>query len=71
VQPREKKKYAVQNMGIDNYDDPFNDEGRLCISSWQNGEYDKCIKHNRSCLLKERDILIQRGSRELDEFFLN
>jgi hypothetical protein len=63
---REKKKYTVQNLGIDNYDDPFFDNGYLCLVAWQNGNFESAITHNRSCLLKERDILIKRGYRAPD-----
>ena len=56
----EKKKYTVQSLGIPNYDDPFNDDGLLCLKAWLKGEIDKSIKHNRACLLIERDILYRR-----------
>lgn len=67
---REKKKYTVEDMKINNYDDPFFDDGKLCVLNWPKGEHDLCIKHNRSCLLKERDILVQRGRRVPDKFTL-
>ncbi|MBI4187530.1 MAG: hypothetical protein HY530_08530 [Chloroflexi bacterium] len=60
-QGRESKANACSEMGIPNYDDPFYDKGFLCMKAWQNGEFDKAMAHNRACLLKERDILIQRG----------
>ena len=68
----ENKGYARRSLGIPNYDDPFNEVGRRCSEAWLRGEIDKCIAHNRSCLLKERDILLKRGSREPDnlEFVL-
>jgi hypothetical protein len=59
----EKKKDAVTELGIPNYDDPFYDVGLLCMEAWKNGEFAKAIAHNRACLLKERDILLKRGSR--------
>ena len=63
----ESKANAVQSLRIPNYDDPFNDNGKLCMTAWEQGEYDKAIVHNRACLLKERDILIKRAFREPDE----
>lgn len=63
----ERKGRAVGQLGISNYNDPFNDIGRLCMKAWRNGETKKCIAHNRACLLKERDILLKRGYRSPDE----
>lgn len=59
----EKKKDAVSNLKIPQYDDPFNDDGRLCKDAWLCGNIKNAIAHNRSCLLKERDILLKRGFR--------
>lgn len=66
----EAKRIAVQSLKISNYNDPFNDNGRLCMEAWIRGEIDKAIAHNRSCLLKERDILLQRGFRKPDDLRL-
>ena len=63
----ESKASVVSALGIPNYDDPFYDRGILCMQAWESGEFDKAIAHNRACLLKERDILLQRGFREPDE----
>lgn len=66
----EAKKDAVQLLEIDNYDDPFYDNGLRCKEAWLSGkidEIDKCIKHNRACLLKERDIFFKRKFREPDK----
>lgn len=63
----EKKLFVVNNLKISNYKDPFNDNGKLCMEAWLNGEIDKAIAHNRSCLLKEKDILLKRGFREPDK----
>jgi hypothetical protein len=60
----ESKFNAVRELKIDNHGDPFNDKGIMCMYAWQNGEFDKAIAHNRACLLKERDILLQRGYRK-------
>lgn len=51
------KKRAVEILGIPNYEDPFKDIGKLCPEAWWKGNYEDCIKHNKACLLKERDIL--------------
>ena len=63
----ESKGKARAELYIPNYDDPFNDMGKLCMQAWLRGEFDKAIAHNRACLLKERDILLKRGFREPDE----
>jgi len=64
---RESKANARSYLGIPNYDDPFYDNGYLCMKAWENGEFDKAKAHNRACLLKERDILLKRGFRTPDE----
>jgi len=63
----ESKLDAVRNWGIPNYEDPFYDNGFLCMKAWQDEEFDRAIAHNRACLLKEKDILLKRGFRKLDE----
>lgn len=67
----ESKKNAVADLGIPNYDDPFNDVGRLCMEAWENGKFDKAIAHNRACLLKERDILLKRSFRTPNKIQFN
>lgn len=62
----EKKSSAVSILKIPQYKDPFNDNGLLCKEAWLKGQIDKVIAHNRSCLLKERDILLKRGFRKPD-----
>lgn len=62
----EKKEKVVKTLNISTYDDPFNGNGFMCMRSWLNGDINKAIAHNRSCLLKERDILRIRGSRKPD-----
>lgn len=64
----QSKRDAIYELNIPNYDDPFNDSGLLCLEAWQNGNVKDTIRHNRSCLLKERDILQKRGFREPDPF---
>lgn len=66
----ERKRDAVIILGIENYDDPFNDVGYKCLLAWKEGNIDLSIQHNRSCLLKERDILMKRGFRTPDEMIL-
>ena len=53
----EKKWDARARLGIPTYDDPFNGEGYTCVLEWQKNNYIDCLKHNRACLLIERDIL--------------
>jgi len=65
--PRERKASVRRELGIPNYDDPFFDDGYRCMIAWQNREFDKAIAHNRACLLKERDILLKRGSTKPSE----
>jgi len=67
----EKKKNAVAKLGIPNYDDPFYDSGFECLKAWKKGHYKHAVKHNRSCLLKERDILQKRGYRKPDKLILH
>jgi hypothetical protein len=52
-------KWAIREMlGIPTYDDPYDGEGHRCSEGWMVGDYEKCLKHNRACLLIERDILL-------------
>ncbi|MFA5383046.1 MAG: hypothetical protein WC356_07800 [Candidatus Micrarchaeia archaeon] len=67
----ESKKNAEKELNIPQYDDPFNGEGILCVTNWLKGDKEKCIKHNRSCLLKEKDIFLKRGFRIPDKLILN
>ena len=64
---REWKGNACAELDIPNYNDPFNNVGKDCIFAWIRGDYENTIKHNRSCLLKERDILLKRDYREPDK----
>lgn len=61
---------VVKLLAINSYNDPFNDVGKLCKEAWLRGEIEDCIHHNRSCLLKERDILLKRSFRKPDDFTL-
>lgn len=63
----EPKWRAVKTLGVSNHDDPFFDDGSKCVGSWLNGDYERSIMHNRSCLLKERDILLKRSFRKPEE----
>lgn len=62
----EPKREVVLELQIPNYDDPFFDNSMACMNAWLHGEIDDAIMHNRSCLLKERDILLKRGFRKPD-----
>lgn len=66
----ENKEKAVRLLGISQYDDPFNGNGKLCMQAWLRENLKRAIAHNRACLLKERDILLKRGFREPDELEL-
>ena len=66
----ESKRNAVATLDIENYDDPFNDIGIKCKEALEKGETELPIRHNRSCLLKERDILLRRGYRDPDDLLL-
>jgi hypothetical protein len=66
----ESKRRVIQFLKIPNYGDPFYDNGLLCSQNWLKGNIDHAILHNRSCLLKERDILLERGFRKPDKLKL-
>ncbi len=66
IQKYEAKKSAVKELKIENYNDPFFDDGKKCHDAWSSGSIDDIIAHNRADLLKECDILTKRGSREPD-----
>ena len=66
----EKKRDVVRNLGILNYNDPFYDDGFMCISAWHDRKLEQAIAHNRACLLKEKDILQKRGYREPNKLML-
>ena len=63
----ERKKDAILQLRIPNYDDPFFDIGFMCIKAWNSQDFKKAVAHNRACLLKERDILVKRGHKEPDK----
>ena len=63
----ESKREAVRELKLDNYDDPFNDEGKQFLPNWKKGNMKDCIAHNRADLFKERDILLKRGYGKPDE----
>jgi hypothetical protein len=45
-----------RRLGIPSYGDPFRGEGSRCVVEWLRGNYGDCLRHNRACLLIERDI---------------
>jgi hypothetical protein len=49
-----------ERLGIPTYDDPFEGDSARCDPDWVNGDYENCLRHNRACLLIERDILYSR-----------
>ncbi|MFA4819951.1 MAG: hypothetical protein WC613_03245 [Candidatus Aenigmatarchaeota archaeon] len=64
----EAKRLAVEVLKLQNYDDPFLDNGKMFPPAWEKGNMKDCIAHNRADLFKERDILLKRGFRTPDEF---
>jgi hypothetical protein len=58
----ESKAQAVEGLNIPQYDDPFDDNGLLCAKAWLQNDFKNALAHNRSCLLKERDLLCLRGA---------
>lgn len=66
----EGKGDAVASLGIENYGDPFNDVGRKCKEALEKGNTELSIRHNISCLLKERDILLRRDYRTPENLIL-
>lgn len=75
---KESLRKARLALGIENYDDPFKDDDLKCTHSWDlecrigvgYSNSRLSISHNRSSLLKQKDILIKRGSRTPDELKL-
>ena len=55
------KESIAKKFGIRAYDDPFPGAGVKCIEEFKRGNIENCLKHNKACLLKERDILFKRG----------
>lgn len=56
--PLTGSKWAIREiLGIPTYDDPYDGEGYKCAEGWLVGDHENCLKHNRACLLIERDIL--------------
>jgi hypothetical protein len=45
-----------EELGIPRHSDPFDGNGEKCMREWEMGHYSDCLKHNRACLLIERDI---------------
>lgn len=70
IEKFEGKARARKALKIPNYNDPFNDLGHLFPKAWLERRIEECLKHNRACLLKERDILSRRGCREPEELKL-
>jgi len=55
------KENMVKKFRISNYDDPFPGQGIKLIEEFTNGNIVDSLRHNRACLLKERDILYRGG----------
>ncbi len=69
--PRENKERAVQQLKIPSYDDPYRGKGFRCVDAFLKGDLENIAKHNRACLLKERDILRMRGARTMQTKWLD
>lgn len=69
--PREKKERTVEKLGIPNYSDPYKGDGFRCVDAFIKGDLENIAKHNRACLLKERDILRIRGARTMQTKWLD
>lgn len=70
---RESKRDAVKNLGVPNFDDPFNGLGYLAAKEWtkhlETHETDcakRIVAHNLACVLKEYTILVRRGCRGIE-----
>jgi len=66
------KREVVRNLGIPNFDDPFNGAGILAAREWtrhlETHEIDcveRIIAHNLACVLKEYCILAHRSYKEI------
>jgi hypothetical protein len=71
---RVKKEMQIRNLGISNFDDPFNGNGCLAGSSWKRHLETKEIKHvhnvmahNRACVLKEYSLLLRLGFKPVEK----
>ena len=40
--------------------DPFNGNGGLCMEKWKEGKIDEILEHNRSCLIEEYFLFINK-----------
>jgi len=67
----ENKERAVQQLKIPSYNDPYRGQGRRCVDAFIKGDLENIAKHNRACLLKERDILGIRGARTMQTKWLD
>jgi len=68
---RENKERAVQQLKIPSYNDPYRGQGKKCVDAFIKGDLENIAKHNRACLLKERDILRIRGARTMQTKWLD
>lgn len=67
----ENKERAVQQLKIPSYNDPYRGKGFRCVDAFIKGDLENIAKHNRACLLKERDILRIRGARTMQTKWLD
>ena len=67
----ENKERAVQQLKIPSYNDPYRGKGFRCVDAFVKGDLENIAKHNRACLLKERDILRIQGARTMQTKWLD
>jgi hypothetical protein len=67
----ENKERAVQQLKIPSYNDPYRGVGFKCVDAFIKGDLENIAKHNRACLLKERDLLGIRGARRMQTKWLD
>ncbi len=69
------KEAHMENLGIYNdYGDPFNappSRGLQCSKAWESNDFDRAIRHNRACLLKEQAIMLQNKFNPIIPFTFN
>lgn len=75
---RVKKELQVRNVGVSNFDDPFNGDGSLASFSWKKHLETKETKyiqdvlaHNRACILKEYSLLFRLGFKTIEKSSCN
>lgn len=55
--PGETMRDAMEELGIEQYEDPHGDNPRACTQDWLNGNFQRCVQHARASLLKMAELL--------------